>query len=512
MTFDLRISEGDWARLRNQFASSFRDRMSHETGALAILGECRTSTKHEFIVVKVLLPWPGDLKIASSGEVVFASSYIRRAHLEMRKAGLAGIATFHTHPFADRNVSFSPYDNHQEPLLVENLIELEPTTRLISVVAGKQSQCGRFYMTPKAPSPLRELIVVGDRLSYFALDGLPPPAPPKPAAIFDRGQALTGAGALSRLSRMTVVVVGASGTGSLYCELLVRAGCKHIIVIDHDVVKEINLNRILHATIDHARLGTPKVEVLRHAIESLGLGCRVEAIHGSILDSAVLRRVLDADLIVGCVDRDLPRNLLCEVAFRYLLPYIDVGSEIGGDDRGIVSVDSRVSYIAPDRHCLMCAGVVAPRRLRFESLTAAERSREIALGYSDGLLMTQPAVMDLNMRAASAGMFLLRHLLQPYLDEPYPMKLCENAVMYRTRPVTSTGKANARCPTCRSNPRFGFGDCGPSLGYGTEMVCQLMGSEFMERVALQDDNQTMRPPHFLRRAGAKLIGLFQSRS
>jgi len=33
--------------------------------------ECQTETKHEFLVVKTLLPEPGDLKIASSGEVVF---------------------------------------------------------------------------------------------------------------------------------------------------------------------------------------------------------------------------------------------------------------------------------------------------------------------------------------------------------------------------------------------------------------------------------------------------------
>lgn len=498
MPSDLRFGEADWHALRGHLSSSFRGRGAAETGALAILGECRTEAKHELLVVKVMLPQPGDLKIASSGEVVFASSYLRRAHLEMRRRKLAGIAIFHTHPFSDTHVGFSPYDDEQEPALVENLLELEPTTRVVSVVAGRHSQRGRVYSTMGVPQALNQLIVVGDRLTYLGLDGGPPPAPPTPAAIFDRGLYLTGRGALSQLSQMTIVVVGASGTGSLICELLARAGCRYIILIDHDIVRDVNLNRVLHATVEDARLGAAKVLVLQRAIEALGLDCRVEPIQGSILDRDVLRRVLDGDLLIGCVDRALPRHLLCEAAFRYLLPFLDVGSEIGGDDDGIVAVESRTSYIAPGRHCLMCAGIVTPRRLRFESLTAGERQREIALGYSEDLLMTQPAVMDLNMRAASNGMLWLRHLLQPYLKDPLPLKLCENAVTYRMIPVSTAAKANEFCPLCRCNERLGYGDCAPAIGYDAEIARQILGVEpAADRVV---NHSHVRKPHFLTRA------------
>lgn len=509
MSVDLRITESDWMQLRAHFASSFRVRMAAETGALAILGECKTTAKREFIVVKVLLPGPGDLKIASTGEVVFGSTYIRRAHLEMRTENLAGIAIFHTHPFADAMVDFSPYDNQQEPMLAENLTELDPRTRLISVVAGKQSQCGRFYFGGNTPASLAELIVVGDHLSYLALDGGPPAAPPTPSAIFDRGQALTSAGALNRLSRMTVVVVGASGTGSLFCELLARAGCNRIIVIDPDIVKDINLNRILYATVEDLRHRTPKVEVLRRGIEGLGLDCEILPVQGSILDRDVLRYVLDGDLVVGCVDRDLPRHLLCEISFRYLLPYVDVGSEIGGDDNGIVSVDSRVSYVAPDRYCLMCSGVVSPRRLNFESLTETERQRKIALGYSDDLLMSQPAVMDLNMRASSSGMLLVRHLLQPFLQDPFPVKLCENAIVYKSRPVSTAAKMNANCPTCQVNRYFGYGDCGSSIGFDPETAKGIFGNESNVATTLPKPgpvDQIVGAPHFLDRIVRRLFG------
>jgi hypothetical protein len=480
MHVDLRIAESDWLRLRRHFARSFQNRRSAETGALAIVGRCKTPTKEEFVISKILLPGAGDLKVATGGEVAFDASFIRRAHLEMRKAGLAGIVTFHTHPLADASVTFSRYDDHEDPLLAENLIELEPRTTLISVVAGKQSQSGRFFCRQRQPAQLARLIVVGDHLSYLGLDGRPPAAPPEPEALFDRARALTGVGALAQLARMTVAVVGASGTGSLICELLLRAGCKRIILIDHDIVKLINLNRLLYATPEDARRGAAKVDVLHRALEALGFGCRVEPVRGSILDRHVLRRVLDADLVIGCVDRGLPRHLLSELSYQYLLPYIDVGSEIGGDQDGIVSLDSRVSYVAPGRHCLTCTGIITPRSLRFESLTQAERQREIALGYSDDLLIDQPAVMDLNMRAASNGMLLLRHLLQPFLREPYPVTLSENAITYRSIPVSVARAANPRCSTCQVNRYFGCADCGTPVGFDTETTRKFLGAEITQ--------------------------------
>ena len=512
MNCDLRIAEDDWKKLRKHFAKSFRSAGAPETGALAILGECRTPVKHEFIIAQILLPGPGDLKVATGGALVFDSAFLRRAHLAMREAKLAGIATFHTHPGAESRVGFSLYDDAEDPQLAANLIELEPATRLVSVVVGRNVQCGRVFAEPHSARPLRRLVVVGDQLAYLPLNGNPASPSPTPAAIFDRGLALTGSGALSLLAEMTIAVVGASGTGSLVCELLARAGCRNILLIDHDIMSDINLNRVLHAKAVHARDRVPKVELLRQGIEELGLGCRVEAIQSSILDAGVLRRVLDADLVFGCVDRGLPRHLLCELSARYLLPYIDVGSEIGGDSRGIVSLDSRVNYVASGRHCLTCAGIVTPRQLEFESLTYNERQRKIALGYSDELVLDKPAVMDLNMRAASTGVLVLRHLLQPFLLEPLPVTISHNAVTYTTIGLKAARNFDPACPTCQANRRKGHGDCGPRIGFDVETVRRIMGPDApvpispARRTSL--DRQHPRAPHFLTRITRSALSTF----
>jgi hypothetical protein len=230
------------------------------------------------------------------------------------------------------------------------------------------------------------------------------------------------------------------------------------------VTKDINLNRILYATQGDVERRTPKVEVIRRGIEALGLGCRVEPLFGNILDRAVLARLREADVIIGCLDKAFPRQTLCEFAYRYHRPYIDVGSEIGGDQKGIMSLDARTSYVGPGRYCLQCAGVVTPRQLHFESLSAGERARVRALGYSEDLVIKQPAVMDLNMRAASFGMMVLRHLLQPFLLTPLPVTILENLVTYSLKSVREPRALNAKCPVCQANRRAGYGDCGPELG------------------------------------------------
>ena len=476
--FDLRIRESDWTRLRSHCAPSFRGRRDTEIGAVGLLGKRMIGARlRELIVTQILWPEPGEVIADPHSSLTFSSRYLRRAHIAMRKSGLAGLVTFHTHPLANSEVGFSWYDDEQDPLLVENLQELWPATYLSSVVFGASAQRGRLWLSPKEQLAATQLIVIGEQVQYLPLDGKKPKAVPDPSEIFDRAAALTGTGALSVLAGMTIAVIGASGTGSLLCELLARAGCRKIILVDHDIVKLVNLNRILHATKADAERRRRKVEVLKRGIEALGLGCEVIPVVGSILDDAVLQRLNEADFLFGCVDKDYPRMLLCKYAYQHNVPYIDVGAEIGGDQEGIVSTDARVNYVAPGRWCLRCTGLVTPRRLAFESLTGAERKRKIALGYSDGLLIKQPAVMDLNMRAASAGSMLLRHLLQPFLRTPLPTTLSENLVTYNMKPIAKPRNGNELCDICQVNAHSGFGDCGETIGLAPEVAEALLDEE-----------------------------------
>jgi hypothetical protein len=126
---------------------------------------------------------------------------------------------------------------------------------------------------------------------------------------------------------------------------------------------------------------------------------------------------------------------------------------------------------------LRCTGLVTSRRLAFESLTGAERKRKIALGYSDDLLLKQPAVMDLNMRAASAGVMVLRHLLQPFLRTPLPVTIAENFLTFNMKAVSKARSSNDSCDICQANPQSGFGDSSGPIGLSPEIAAALQGED-----------------------------------
>src|SRR5262249_20472221 len=127
-----------------------------------------------------------------------------------------------------------------------------------------------------------------------------------------------------------------------------------------DHIEGVNLNRVLYSRRPDAEARVGKAMRLAEAIRDADLGTRVTAIAGGdICREEVALELRSCDLVLGCVDRDWPRLILCELAYQYLIPYIDLGTEIGVGGNEIQSLDSRVSYVAADRPCLLCSGVVS---------------------------------------------------------------------------------------------------------------------------------------------------------
>jgi len=428
-----------------------------ETGCILLLGRNNNSLRPALLVHEILPPLEGELAEQGTDGLVFSSCYLRRALLRVREKGLAGFFTVHTHPFSDEQVRFSPYDDLNDPALMANLYDLHPDGVFGSLVLGRRSAAARTWRTDGSEfDRLHELVIVGEQIDILPLDGRARPDPPGAAEIFDRSLAITGRGALSQLSKMRVGVVGASGTGSLVTELLARAGVGEIVLFDFDRLEGPNLNRVLHSRRCDADSSADKATRLANAINALGLPTRVTVVEtGDVRREDVALELRGCNLIFGCIDKDWPRLVLSEVAFQYLIPYIDLGTEIGMSDT-VQSLDSRVSYISPGRPCLVCSGIVSPERVRLEGYEDDELDRVIAMGYSSDIRLTAPSVMDLNMRAASYAVLVARHLLQPFLDMPLPTHIKESLTNYSSRGVCYFPQSE--CVICNSEVRVGMGD------------------------------------------------------
>lgn len=456
----IRIAERHYRELRQLTSVSFMKGIEFppETGCILLVGRNDHLTHPSLLVAEVLAPEADELVEQDYDGLVFSSRYLRRALFRVRERRLAGFLTVHTHPMSDARVDFSLYDDANDPSLMANLYELEPEGVFGSVVLGKRSASGRLWEQAGIVShTLEELVIVGEQLQFLPLNGEPLEEPPQAAAIFDRSLAITWSGALARLSRMRIGLVGGSGTGSIMAELLMRAGAGEVLLFEPDHIEEVNLNRMLYSRRRDAEASVGKAARLAEGMGESGLPTRVTVVPGGdIRHEDVALELKSCDLVLGCVDRDWPRLVLCELAYQYLIPYVDLGTEIGISESEIQSLDSRVSYVAPDRPCLLCSGVVSNERVRLEGMAEGERNRVIAMGYCEDIRLVAPAVMDLNMRAASYAMLVVRHLLQPFLDNPLPTHIKESLTNYNTRPVTL--HREPECPVCGMDVRLSMGD------------------------------------------------------
>jgi tRNA A37 threonylcarbamoyladenosine dehydratase len=130
---------------------------------------------------------------------------------------------------------------------------------------------------------------------------------------------LFGAGALPRLRRAHVCVVGVGGVGSWAIEALARSGIGTLTLVDLDDVCVTNVNRQVHAL--DGEIGRTKVDVMTRRVLAINPGCAVHPLHAFFTEANAaeilgtpFNYVLDAidspakkaRLIASCRDRGLP--------------------------------------------------------------------------------------------------------------------------------------------------------------------------------------------------------------
>lgn len=336
------------------------------------------------------------------GNASFEPTYFERSVGAAIDAG-TGLAFIHSHPRGRGWQGMSSDDERAERKMAAAVLDATGHPLVGMTLAGDGTIAARRWERRGSRRYERvdceTIRVVGGQLAVSFNETLRPA--PRANGRQRRSVSAWGPTVQATLARLRIGVVGAGSVGSLVAEALARTGCSRIDIIDFDTVKEVNLDRLLHATQRDASLARAKAEMLARAIRrsSTSLDPSVTAYELSIAEESGFRRALDCDVLFSCVDRPWPRAVLNFIAYAHLIPVIDGGVRVR-THRGqrLRDADWRGHVAAPGRRCLECMGQYDP------GLVQVERDGYLdAPGYIEGLPLDHPLRVNENVFAFSLG-------------------------------------------------------------------------------------------------------------
>jgi len=353
--------------------------------------------------------------------LTWPSSHIEDA-IDIAEPEQLSIILVHSHP--NGYPHFSDVDDHSDREIIPSIFEACGHLHGTAVMLPSGVMFGRVYTPDLAVAPMDLISVVGPDLHYWWEHGQL-----RPAA---RPMAFTSA-MTTELSSLTVCVIGVSGTGSIVAEQLSRLGFGRVILIDHDTVEWKNLNRILNTTKADADNNRPKVEVFAERVNTYREEPFAVPVDSNILTRKAVLAAAQADVLFSCVDTHRGRSVADRIATAFLLPLIDVGVAIPTRDTGatkaIAEATGRIDYVYPGGSTLFDRGVYTAATLQAEALAESDpeaHAEQLKLGYIEDVQEQAPAVISLNMRAASA-------CVMEFIARAYPFRHESNSLYARTR-------------------------------------------------------------------------------
>jgi molybdopterin/thiamine biosynthesis adenylyltransferase len=351
-----------------------------EWGTFFLFGTHQTPVGVVFTVIDLIEPDEGDLDSTTS-IVRFNEPYSLRAALEKEKRGLC-IGVIHSHP-PNYGVGPSSLDDDMDAYFADYFAAFGPEGMYFSLIFSK-TRAGSVRFSGRGRNSghefrVNDMVTIGTseirREAAWAKHAVPAFPQNEYRA---RVEQIYGAEAAARIRNASVTILGASGTGSPAAHVLARAGVENFVLVDPQRIAKSNVERLHGSYHDHFEGdGEPpyKVEVVRDLIKAINPKANVTCIVGNILQPIARDHVVGTDLVLCCTDTNHSRTAISELAYRYLVPAIDVGVVFESKNGLVTGEVGRVTLYSPGGPCAYCLGLVDSWRATVELMSEDEKER-----------------------------------------------------------------------------------------------------------------------------------------
>ena len=404
------FKEEDFARLRGHLLQED----GIERAAFVFLGGRRSrSGLLELYATRLFAPSEEAYEKQGPAEVEIKPEFVLDTFHRFAQMGPAGLLHAHSHPFSGHH-SFSSVDDLFLPELSQSLsrylaLRKEPRPFvLVRLVLGQREDgfsADAFDERGRFLGRVGEIRVVGPG-GIRSLGEAPKPLTRWENAIFDRNIKAFGKEGQARLRGLHLGICGLGGVGSLFAAYARGLGFRRFTLVDPDRVEASNLNRLFGATTKD--VGKPKVAVVARELRRCDPTLAVTPVFSRVQEAKAQKALLEADVLVGCVDNDAARMELQILAARFLKPLLDLGAGIILREGKVQEMAGQAVLYFPGGPCLLCQGLDPAKAASKEILALRE-----AFGYVQGWSAEEmpTAVVTINASlAALAADLLLRYL------------------------------------------------------------------------------------------------------
>jgi molybdopterin/thiamine biosynthesis adenylyltransferase len=258
-----------------------------------------------------------------------------------------------------------------------------------------------------------------------------------------------GLAAEAQLATASVAVIGVCGGGSHVCEQLAHMGIGRIVPIDHDVVEDVNLGRMVGSTPHDVDI-TLKTDAMLRLIGSIDPGISVEPVPYEFPAPETITILKTVDIVVACVDSFLVREQINTFCRRHHILLIDIGLGIHTKDQKLISASGQLTVVTPDSACLRCGPLLS------DEVLDRERS-ERPPGYDKNPdAPGDPQVVSMNGVLASEAANTVLDMITGYSSGRRRAGWWQ--YNGRTGAMTPASEPVRRRPECPACAEQGFGD------------------------------------------------------